>query len=318
MIHVTLLGSGATMPTPERGVSAAVLRCGGRCLLFDCGEGTQAALRREKFSPVKLDLIALSHYHGDHIFGLPGLLQTMSCLGRTEPLTITGPEGLEAAMEPILRLAAVEDFEIRLLPTPETEGFVLQELHPAWPHGARCFAIPTVHRVPSQGYVFSLTRPPKFDPDKAKTMGIPVRDWKKILGDPSAPIELEGRPLLREGRPVSGYSLMGEARKGLRVVFSGDTQPCDALCAAASGADLLIHDATYGEDSQEDQALLYGHSTFRQAAAFAAQARVKHLWLTHFSQMLRTPEACLANAQALFPNTQCAHDGLSAELRFAD
>ena len=145
MIDVTLLGSGATMPTPERGVSAAVLRCAGRCILFDCGEGTQAALRREKFSPLKIDLIALSHYHGDHIFGLPGLLQTMSCLRRTEPLTITGPEGMEEALAPVLRLAAVEDYEIRLLPVPQSGDFAMKSLCPAWPEGAGFAAFPTMH-----------------------------------------------------------------------------------------------------------------------------------------------------------------------------
>lgn len=317
MIDVTLLGCGATMPSPDRGLSAAVLRCNGRCLLFDCGEGTQAALRREKYSPVKLDLISLTHYHGDHIFGLPGLLQTMSCLNRTEPLTITGPEGLEAALEPVLRLAAVEGFEIRLVPTPPC-GFELRRLHPAWPRGACCAAVPTAHRVPSQGYVFSLPRPPRFDPRKAEAFGIPVADWKKIIAAPEAPVEVNGKLLFHNGQPVQGLMLMGGPRRGLRVVFSGDTQPCEAVCAAASGADLLIHDATYGEDSQEDQALLYGHSTFRQAAALAARAKVRRLWLTHFSQMQRQPESSLPNARILFPDAQCGCDGMRLSLRFTE
>lgn len=318
MIDITLLGSGATMPTPERGVSAAVLRCAGRCILFDCGEGTQVALRREKFSPLKIDLIALSHYHGDHIFGLPGLLQTMSCLKRTEPLTITGPEGLAEAMAPILCLAAVEDYEIRFLPVPQNGSFEMRTLNPAWPWGACCAAVPTMHRVPSQGYVFSLSRPPKFAPEKAKALGIPVSCWKKIIEYPSKPVELDGRPLFLEGEPVHGHMLMGESRKGLYVVFSGDTQPCPAVEQAATDADLLIFDATYGENSQEDQALLYGHSTFRQAAELAARAKAKRLWLTHFSQMMRRPEEYLSNAQELFPDAQCGYDGLSMTLRFED
>lgn len=306
------------MPTPERGLSAAVLRCSGRCILFDCGEGTQAALRREKFSPVKIDLIALSHYHGDHIFGLPGLLQTMSCLRRTEPLTITGPEGLEDAMAPVLRLAAVEDYEIRLLPVPQSGDFALKSLCPAWPEGARCAAFPTLHRVPSQGYVFSLARPPKFDPEKAKALGIPVRCWKEIISHPAEPVEVDGRALNRNGEPVLGTMFMGEPRRGLRVVFSGDTLPCAALEQAATDADLLIGDATYGEDSQEDQALLYGHSTFHQAAELAARAKAKRLWLTHFSQMMRRPQDELPKAQSFFPLAQCGYDGLSVTLRFEE
>lgn len=318
MIDVTLLGSGATMPTPERGVSAAVLRCSGRCTLFDCGEGVQSALRREKFSPVKIDLIALSHYHGDHIFGLPGLLQTMSCLRRTEPLTITGPEGLEEALAPVLRLAAVEDYEIRLLPVPQSGAFAMKSLCPAWPEGACLAAFPTLHRVPSQGYVFSLARPPKFDPEKARALGVPVRSWKKIIAHPSEPVDLDGRILYYNGEPVPGTMLMGAPRRVLRVVFSGDTQPCPALEQAAADADLLICDATYGEDSQEDQALLYGHSTFRQAAELAAKAKAKRLWLTHFSQMMRRPEDYLPHAQTIFPGAQCGFDGLSVTLGFND
>lgn len=318
MIDVTLLGSGATMPTPERGVSAAVLRCSGRCILFDCGEGTQAALRREKFSPVKIDLIALSHYHGDHIFGLPGLLQTMSCLRRTEPLIITGPEGLEEALSPVLRLAAVEDYEIRLLSVPRPGGFVMKNLCPAWPEGARCDAFPTIHRVPSQGYVFSLDRPPKFDPVKAEALGVPLHCRKQIIAHPAEPIEWDGMTLYQDGEPVLGSMLLGEPRRGLRLVFSGDTQVCPSLEQAAADADLLICDATYGDDSHEDQALLYGHSTFRQSAELAARAGVKRLWLTHFSQMMRRPEDDLHRAKASFPEAQCGYDGLSVSLRFED
>ena len=305
------------MPTPERGLSAAVLRCGGRCILFDCGEGTQTALRREKFSPLKIDLIALSHYHGDHIFGLPGLLQTMSCLRRTEPLYITGPEGLEEALAPVLRLAAVEDYEIRLFPLSR-DGIRMRSLCPSWPLGARCAAVPTQHRVPSQGYLFSLDRPPQFLPERARALGIPVHCWKRIAARPEEPVEWDGRVLYHEGKPVLGSMLMGKARKGLKLLFSGDTQPCPALEQAAAGVDLLIFDATYGEDSQEDQALLYGHSTFRQAAELANRAKVKRLWMTHFSQMMLRPEDWLSKAQAVFPSALCGYDGLSLTLRFED
>ena len=317
MIDVTLLGSAATMPTPERGLSAAVLRCGGRSILFDCGEGTQTALRRAQYSPLQIDLIPLSHYHGDHIFGLPGLLQTMSCLRRTEPLYITGPEGLEEALAPSMRLAAVEDYEIRLYPLSR-DGIKMRSLCPFWPQGARCAAVPARHRVPSQGYLFSLDRPPQFLPERARALGIPVHCWKRIAARPEEPVEWGGRVLYHEGKPVLGSMLMGKARKGLKLLFSGDTQPCPALEQAAEDVDLLIFDATYGEDSQEDQALLYGHSTFRQAAELANRAKAQRLWLTHFSQMMRRPEDWLSKAQAVFPSALCGYDGLSLTLRFED
>ena len=301
------------MPTPERGVTAAALRCGGRGILFDCGEGTQMALRRWGISPVKLDLIALTHYHGDHCFGLPGLLQTMSCLGREEPLAITGPAGLEEAMEPILRLAEITDYPIRLLPElPAT----MEALHPAWPRESACAAVPTVHRVPSQGYVFTLDRPPRFLPERARALGVPVQAWKGCVERPDDPVEADGRPLYREGVPLLGRDLLGEPRQGLKVVFSGDTCPCEALEAASAEADLLIHEASFAADEHTQRALRYGHSTFRQAAEIAARAGAKRLWLTHFSQRMTRPEDALPLAEAVFPAAVCGTDGMSATLAF--
>lgn len=306
MIDICLLGSGATMPRPDRGVSAAALRSNGRVILFDCGEGTQVALRREHISPVKIDLIALSHYHGDHIFGLPGLLQTMSCLNREAPLYITGPAGLEKAMEPILSLAQVENFELVLLEdVPE-----LNKLNPAWPAGCRCTALPAEHRVDTQGYLFSLPRPPKFDAEKAKSLNVPVQHWKGLIAEPESAVTVDGRE-------ISGRELLSAPRKGLSVVFSGDTMPCGTIREAAGGADLLIHDATYGDDDDAAQALTYGHSTFRQAAELAAEAGVKRLWLTHFSQMMKRPEDWLINAGA-FPGAVCGCDGMKITLNFED
>lgn len=317
MIDVVLLGSGATMPTPERGLSAAILRCAGRCILFDCGEGTQVSLRREKISPVKVDLIALTHYHGDHIFGLPGLLQSMNCLRRSEPLYITGPDGLEAALEPILHMAGQLDYRIRLVPEIASPGLAMQRLHSQWPAGARLQAFPTEHRLPSQGYAFLLSRPPKFLPEKARALGIPVELWKQIIaGDPDMPIRINGQVLMMEGEIVHGRRLLGEARKGLRIVFTGDTQPCHATACYSHQADLIIHDATYGEDAQEAEAALWGHSTFRQAAAIAAKAQAQQLWLTHFSQAIKDPAIYLENAAAVFPAVCCGYDGLRITLGF--
>lgn len=319
MLDVILLGCGATMPTPERGVSAVVLRCAGRSILIDCGEGTQVALRREKVSPVRIDLIALTHYHGDHIFGLPGLLQTMTCLERREPLYITGPEGLEEAMDPILKIVGHTDYEIKLVPLASPDGIPMNRFHPSWPTGAgiQCFA--TEHRVPSQGYSFRLDRAPQFLAEKATAFGIPVSLWKQIIaGDPMDPIRINGEPLTQGGHLLRGADLLGKPRKGLHVVVTGDTLPCQTTRSFASGADLLIHDATYGTDEQEADALLWGHSTFRQAAEVARDAKVHTLWLTHFSQSMRRPADDLEHAQAVFPDTQCGRDGLSVTLTFKE
>ena len=311
MLEIVLLGCGATMPAPDRALSAAVLRCAGRGILFDCGEGTQSALRREKLSPVKLDLIALSHYHGDHIFGLPGLLQTMGCLNRTEPLYLAGPEGLQRVAALMLALSGPLPYPVRLLPLGAGESLPLRSLHPAWPAGAALSAFATEHRVESLGYRFTLPRPGRFQPERAKALGIPVQLWGRLQRQPEEAITLEGREIF-------GRDLLGPERRGLCLVFSGDTRPCDALREAARGADLLIHDATYPDDSQAEEAALWGHSSFLQAAALAREAGVRRLWLTHYSQALRQPENYLDGARAIFPNTECGRDGLRLSLRFEE
>ena len=318
MIEVTALGTGATMPTPGRSLSAAVLRCGGRSMLIDCGEGTQVALRRATLSPVKIDLIALTHYHGDHVFGLPGLLQTISCCQRTEPLTITGPEGLREAMEPILSLAGELSFEIRLREAPD-EGVDMAEFHSAWPRHARLASFPVLHRVSCRGYAFMLSRPGAFDARKAMELGIPVSLWRRIQADPDAVIRITDTPMLHpDGTPVQGTELLGPPRQGLKVVFSGDTRPCAPLLTAASGADLLVHDATYALDSDQEDAQRWGHSTFRQAAETARRAGAARLWLTHFSQAINEPESHLAIPRSVFPETVCARDGMSLTLNFSE
>lgn len=305
MVDMTLLGTAATMPLPERALSAAVLRSFGRTILFDCGEGTQTAARRAGVSLMKTDLIALTHYHGDHIFGLPGLLQTMNCLGRTEPLTVTGPEGLETALTPVISLAGELRYELRLITKPLIR---LEELNAAWSADAALVAFPTEHRTASQGYRFTLSRPPKFDPDKARSLGVPVKDWKKLQ---------RGETVEAKGRPIEPEAVSGGKRRGLSIVFSGDTAPCLGLEAMSQEADLLICDATYGEEEQADKAALYGHCTFSQAAGLAARTGAKRLWLTHFSQTI-DPEACLPAARGSFLAAECGYDGKSISLGFED
>ena len=176
MIDITLIGTAALLPIPERALTAVLLTCGGRSVLFDCGEGTQTAARKAGVSLMKTDLIALTHYHGDHILGLPPLLQTMCSMGRTEPLAVAGPEGLAHAMAPILQLAGWVTFEIRLLELPP-EGLALRTLSANWPVGARLTAFPTAHKIPSQGYCFTLPRAGSFLPQKARALGVPVQYW---------------------------------------------------------------------------------------------------------------------------------------------
>lgn len=306
MIEITLIGTSALLPLPGRALTAALLTCGGRSVLFDCGEGTQTAARRAGVSLMKTDLIALTHYHGDHIFGLPGLMQTMCSLGRTDPLFITGPEGLEEALAPILELAGWTPYDIRLIGLPEG-GIRMADLMDGWPEEARLCAFPTEHRTPSRGYCFTLSRAGKFLPERAVALGVPKALW--------GPLQ-KGHGVTFDGRTVLPEQVLCAPRKGLKFVFSGDTARCGALTAAAEGADLAILDATYAEDEQAELAESHGHMNFAQAAQTAAMAGVKELWLAHFSQMIGEPEAFIDNAKRSFPNTVCGRDGMSKTLRF--
>ena len=307
MVDITLIGTAALVPIPERALTAAFLSCGGHSILFDCGEGTQSAARKAGVSLMRTDIIALTHYHGDHIFGLPGLLQTMMSMERVEePLYIVGPAGLQEAMEPILKLTGWTPYEINLLEIPP-EGLRLSELIAGWFSEAKLSTFKTEHRVSSQGYVFTLGRAGKFNPEKAKALGVPMNQWGILQKGQSVQV---GDELILPSQ------VLGEPRKGIKFVFTGDTAPCETLTAAAQNADLLICEGTYGENEQAESAVEYGHMNFALAAETAKSANVAQLWLAHYSQMMENPEQYLSNATAIFPNTICGRDGMSTTLKF--
>ena len=306
MIDVTLLGTAALMPLPDRGLTAAFLECGGRAVLFDCGEGTQTAIRREKLNPMKIDLIALTHYHGDHLFGLPGLLQSLHVMERERPLYITGPEPLMEMIRPVAQLTGGTCFPIMAAQIPP-EGVSMQAFDPAWPEKARLTPFPTKHRSPSQGYCFTLDRAGKFLPEKARALNVPVTEWGRLQ---------KGEEVETPEGIVRPEQVTGPPRKGLKFVFSGDTAECPALTEAARGADLAILEGTFGDPAHEEAADRYGHMTFGRAARTAAEAGVRKLWLAHFSQRMDDPADYLSHAEAFFPGTVLGRDGMRTTLAF--
>ena len=276
------------MPLPDRALTAVLLSSDGHTILFDCGEGTQSAARKAEVSLMKVEIIALTHYHGDHIFGLPGLLQSMSCLGRTQDLLITGPSGIEKALSPIMDLAGNLSFKVTLKEMTEPI-----EIYPE----AVLSSFKTRHRCQSIGYKFSLGRPGMFNAEKAAMLGVDKSDWGKLqhgisVGD------------------VTPEMVLGKRRDGLNFVFSGDTMPCDSLAEASRGADLLICEATYAEDDMENQAREYGHMTYSQACSVGKEA--KRTVLAHFSQVIEDP-----SAYELPDGVEPGTDGLKIELNFA-
>lgn len=294
MLTVTLLGTGGTQPLPHRALAALSVTVQGRTLLLDCGEGTQTALRRWGVSAYRLSHVLLTHYHGDHILGLPGLLQTLSSLGRTEPLTVVGPAGLDAVADPIAALAGPLPFAVQWREAG-TEPFAAGPL--------TVTPFPLEHRVPCCGYALHLPRAGRFDPDKAKAAGIPVALWRR----------------LQAGETVDGFApetVLGPPRRGLTVVYATDTRPCPALLAAAQRADLLCMDATYADDADGDKARLYGHATCRETGTLAAQAGVRRLWLTHYSAAVTDLGPGLTAAQSAYPAAVAGTDGMRLELEF--
>ena len=221
---------------------------------------------------MRADAVCLTHYHGDHIFGLPGLLQTLGAQGRTRPLLLVGPKGLAGIWSAVRALTGPLPYAVRL---QEADGpLALDALSEGWPAGA-----------------------------------VPVQQWKLLQ---------QGQSVLVKGRTVAPEEVLGAPRRGLSMVFSGDTAPCAALEQAAQGADLLICDATYALPEQEAQAAQWGHSTFGQSAALAARAGAHRLWLTHYSPMITDPEADLPQAQSIFPAAVCGADGMQITLQYEE
>lgn len=299
MLDITLLGTGGVMPLPDRALTAVYIRRDASALLIDCGEGTQTAIRRWGLRFKPMDVILLTHYHADHISGLPGLLLTMGNEGRREPVTIYGPPGLEKTVSAVLTLAADLPFPLTLreLPGDRVSDFAQC--------GLNITAIPLRHSVPCLGYRLELHRPGKFDPRAAVERSVPVKLWSR----------------LQQGERLDGFrpeDVLGPPRKGLRVVYATDTRPVPELTQYGGNADLLILEGMFGEPEKQHRALESCHMTMAEAAAIAAQAQAKALWLTHFSPATPHPEEFREAVEAAFPGTVIAPEGLRRVLRFPE
>jgi ribonuclease Z len=297
-LSVLFLGTAASAPTSRRGLAAHLIRRGGDRLLIDCGEGTQRQLLRSGAGLVDVDEILLTHCHADHFLGLPGLLKTFGLRAREAPLRLSGPAGLRALMATMDPVIGRLPYRLELL-----------ELRPgeALEHdGYRISAIATDHGIPSLGYaLIEDERPGRFDLDAARHLGVPEGPMFGLLQ--------HGRAVtLASGETVAPADVVGPARPGRTIVFSGDTRPCRALFDAAVGADVLVHEATFLEE-ERDRAAETGHTTAMQAARLARDAGVHLLALTHLSTRYLGREIA-AEAAAEFPGTVVPRDFDTVEL----
>jgi ribonuclease Z len=296
-IEIFFAGTGGSVPTARRGMPAALIRAGGDRLLVDCGEGTQRQLLRSVGLP-DLDAIFITHYHADHWLGLPGMIKTFDLRGREKPLTVHGPPGLKRifdALGPILIGRLGYPLHLHELERHEEVGFDQYTISP----------FPVEHRIAAYGYaLIEDDRPGRFDAEEATRLGVtPGPDF--------------GR--LQRGETVDGVTpeqVIGEDRTGRRIVFSGDTAPCQAVEAFAENADLLIHEATF-TDGERDRARQTGHSTARQAAELARDAGVRLLALTHLSTRF-FPREIREEARAIHPDTIVPRDFDAIEVPFPE
>jgi ribonuclease Z len=304
-IQVAFLGTAASVPTSERSLPAVLIQRGNEQLMFDCGEGVQRQMIKANAGFHKKMKVFISHMHGDHVLGLPGLLQTMALMDRQRSVEIYGPEGVKRFLEgtrEVLQFALTFPVEIHEV---HAAGIICSEkeyaVETAWAN----------HVIPSLVYAFvEKPRAGKFYPDKARALGVPEGElWSKLQHGEQVK--------LANGRVVKPEEVMGSLRHGRKIVYSGDTKPFEGFARFAAGADLVIHEATL-DDALAEKAAEDGHSTPSQAAEAAAEAKAKKLVLTHISARYADARVLLEQAQKIFKNTVVAEDFMRLELPLLD
>jgi ribonuclease Z len=304
MLSITLLGTGAACPSVERNVAALALSREGETILFDCGEGTQRQMMRYGASFAFREIF-FTHYHADHMLGVTGLMRTMGLQDRTAGVTLYGPRGATRILGAAISLGIERNqFPIEIVELQAGDRIRRNEYD--------IVVFPTDHRADTVGYALAEhTRLGRFNPDRARELGIPEGPlWGKLHKGES--VELP------DGRRVGPEELVGRPRRGRTVIYTGDTRPSLAVVEAARGADLLVHDSTFGEEERE-RAVETGHSTAAQAAEIAREAGVRRLVLTHISPRYnRDAPELLAEAKAVFPESIVARDGLTIDVPFSE
>jgi ribonuclease Z len=305
-MRVTFLGTSGAVPTTERNVSGLLLRREGERFLFDCGEGTQRQMMRFG-TGFGVDHVFVTHCHGDHVLGLPGLVQTMDFNGRDDPLAVHAPHGTRSAVADLLSVAGTDPaFPVRVTQNAPGDTVLDREAY-------EIRAVEVDHRTAALGYALvEADRKGRFDREKAEEeLGIPPGPKYSKLH--------EGEPVEHDGRTIEPGEVVGPPRPGRRVVYTGDTRPTEAVVAAADGADLLVHDATFADD-WADRARETGHSTAREAATVAREAGVKRLALTHIStRYAGDPSPLVDQAREVFDGElRLPDDGDHVEVPFPD
>ena len=290
------------MPLPYRWLTSMMARYNGKSILIDCGEGTQIAMKEKGWSPKPIDIICFTHYHADHISGLPGLLLTMGNAERTEPVLMIGPKGLERVVNALRTIAPELPFSIEFHEIDEEE-----ETMDFGDFSLTAFRVR--HNVTCYGYTMEIKRAGKFDAERAKANGIALQYWSRLQ---------KGEIIQAEGVTYTPDMVLGPARKGLKVTYCTDSRPTESIVEHAFDSDLFICEGMYGEPDKVAKAKEYKHMTFYEAADMAKRACVKELWLTHYSPSTMWPEEFMKAVKGIFANSHAAKDGRTVELKFED
>ena len=291
-MEIIFLGTSSAVHSYNRNHPAIILKAFGETFLFDCGEATQRQLIFAKVSPMKISKIFLSHYHGDHILGLPGLIQSMNFRGREKKLTIYGPKGLYDLRDALFNLGyskiefPIEFIEIDSETVESTDEYIIKSQH-------------VNHNVPSLAYSLEELKKPRFLREKAIELGVPVGpDFGRLHN---------GEEIEVDGKIIKPEQVLGPPRKGNKIVYSGDTTPCEEMVEFAKDSTILIHESTYMTEDA-DKAEENFHSTSADAAEIAKASNSKELILTHFSTRYKKTDEMLKQAQDVFENTKLAND----------
>lgn len=306
MIDITLLGCGGSMPTPDRYLSSTLISYRGRKILIDCGEGTQVSMKIVNSGFKSIDYICITHIHGDHIIGLPGLLSTIGNSGREEPLTIIGPEGIKEAVDAFMVIVRDLPYELRVIENPKEDiivnnNYICKDIIIS--------ALEVDHSTPCIAYSFYIKRKAKFDLEKAIANNVPKELWNKLQN---------GRDIRVEDTLYTKDMVMGQPRKGLKVSLVTDTRPNEAIEQFVKNSDLLICEGMYGDNSDIDRAIKNKHMVFSESANIAKNSQSEMLLLTHYSPILKDPSIYIENATNIFENTILGTDRLNINLVFKE
>lgn len=313
MVDLCLLGCGGGMPMPFRSLSACLLNFKGRKILIDCGEGTQVSMRMVGWGFKSIDIICITHCHGDHIIGLPGILSTIGNSGRVEPLTIIGPEGITEVVNGLRVIAKYLPYELNIIENPKEVNLNVnkENLDVVNENGQiKLSTLEVDHSLPCLGYSFYFNRDRKFSVEKAEENNVPKVLWNKLQKGNENVIIYQGREYKKE-------MVLEDNRKGIKLSLITDSRPEEEMINFIKESDLFICEGTYGNNDDIEKAIKNKHMTFAEAAKLASNSKCKELLLTHFTPAMIEPKLYEDNARSIFENTIIGEDRLIKTLSFS-